>query len=128
MSVAWRGAVVGAVALLMIILSATVVLPQPVTPSGVEPRDAWTCPATHPIKGNFTTYSGEPCIHQFPAASSTARRSRSAVTRPRRRREGMGVGGPSDEAPAVEDGALSVLVPDYRFGIRVCDPAADVLV
>jgi hypothetical protein len=29
---------------------------------GVEPKDAWTCPVTHPIKGNFTTYSGERCI------------------------------------------------------------------
>jgi micrococcal nuclease len=30
---------------------------------GVPPQDAWTCPADHPIKGNFTTYSGEPCIY-----------------------------------------------------------------
>jgi hypothetical protein len=29
---------------------------------GVEAKDVWTCPATHPIKGNFTTYSGERCI------------------------------------------------------------------
>ena len=29
---------------------------------GVPPQDAWTCPLTHPIKGNFTTYSGERCI------------------------------------------------------------------
>lgn len=34
---------------------------------GVRPKDAWTCPATHPIKGNFTTYSGERCIHHVPA-------------------------------------------------------------
>ncbi len=33
---------------------------------GVPPQDAWTCPATHPVKGNFTTYSGEPCIHHMP--------------------------------------------------------------
>ena len=33
------------------------------TRPGVEPKDAWTCPATHPIKGNFTTYSGERCIY-----------------------------------------------------------------
>ncbi len=33
---------------------------------GVPPKDAWTCPATHPIKGNFTTYSGEPCIYHVP--------------------------------------------------------------
>lgn len=30
---------------------------------GVPPQDAWTCPPTHPIKGNFTTYSGERCIY-----------------------------------------------------------------
>ncbi len=29
---------------------------------GVESQDAWTCPATNPIKGNFTTYSGEPSL------------------------------------------------------------------
>ncbi len=33
---------------------------------GVAPVDAWTCPASHPIKGNFTTYSGEPCIYHVP--------------------------------------------------------------
>lgn len=33
---------------------------------GVESQDAWTCPATHPIKGNFTTYSGERCIYHVP--------------------------------------------------------------
>ncbi len=32
---------------------------------GVPPRDAWTCPLTHPIKGNFTTYSGERCIYHM---------------------------------------------------------------
>jgi hypothetical protein len=52
-----RGAVVGAVAVLMLILAANVVLPQP--RPGVEPQDARTCPLSHPIKGNFTTYSGE---------------------------------------------------------------------
>jgi hypothetical protein len=25
-----------------------------------------SCPVSHPIKGNFTTYSGEPCIHHLP--------------------------------------------------------------
>jgi hypothetical protein len=28
-------------------------------------KDAWTCPLTHPIKGNFTTYSGERCIYHM---------------------------------------------------------------
>ena len=30
---------------------------------GVAPVSAWDCPSTHPIKGNFTTYSGERCIY-----------------------------------------------------------------
>lgn len=30
---------------------------------GVRPKDAWTCPASQPIKGNFTTYSRERCIY-----------------------------------------------------------------
>ena len=46
---------------------------QPVSARGIEgvrPVDAWTCPICRPIKGNFTTYSGEPCIHvPSPAAS-----------------------------------------------------------
>lgn len=29
---------------------------------GVPPKDAWTCPASHPIKGNLTTRTGE-CIY-----------------------------------------------------------------
>jgi hypothetical protein len=33
---------------------------------GVAPGSAWTCPASHPIKGNFTTYNGESCIHHMP--------------------------------------------------------------
>ena len=32
---------------------------------GVPPQDAWTCPLTYPIKGNFTTYSGERCIYHM---------------------------------------------------------------
>ena len=32
----------------------------------VRPQDAWTCPATHPVKGNFTTSSGERCIYHVP--------------------------------------------------------------
>ena len=32
---------------------------------GVPPQDASTCPLTHPIKGNFTTYSRERCIYHM---------------------------------------------------------------
>jgi hypothetical protein len=34
---------------------------------GVAPQDAWTCPPSSPVKGNFTTYSGEPCIYHVPS-------------------------------------------------------------
>jgi len=34
---------------------------------GVPPKSAWTCPVTQPIKGDFTTYSGERCIYHPPA-------------------------------------------------------------
>jgi len=33
---------------------------------GVFPQDAWTCPVTQPIKGNFTPSSGERCIYHVP--------------------------------------------------------------
>ena len=33
---------------------------------GVDPKDAWSCPGTHPIKGNFTPSSGERCIYHPP--------------------------------------------------------------
>jgi hypothetical protein len=33
---------------------------------GVPPKDARTCPVTQPIKGNFTTYSGERCVYHPP--------------------------------------------------------------
>jgi hypothetical protein len=61
MTLAGRGAVVGGVAVLMLILAANVVLPQP--KPGVEPQDAPACPLSHSIKGNFTTYSGGRCIY-----------------------------------------------------------------
>jgi len=39
---------------------------QPQQARGVSPVTAWDCPASHPIKGNFTTYSGERCICHVP--------------------------------------------------------------
>jgi hypothetical protein len=32
---------------------------------GSPPESAWTCPISQPIKGNFTTYSGERCIYHM---------------------------------------------------------------
>jgi len=40
---------------------------------GVPPQDAWTCPPTQPIKGNFTTYSGERCIFHPPGGEFYSR-------------------------------------------------------
>lgn len=34
-----------------------------------SPTDQWTCPTSHPIKGNLTTYSGEPCIYHVPGGA-----------------------------------------------------------
>jgi len=31
----------------------------------VPPQDAGSCPLTHPIEGNFTTYSGEQCLYHM---------------------------------------------------------------
>jgi hypothetical protein len=33
---------------------------------GIEARESGGCPPSHPIKGNFTTYSGERCIYHLP--------------------------------------------------------------
>lgn len=63
MALVWRGAVVGVVALLMLIISATIALPQPVARPGVEPQDAWTCPATHPIKGQLHSHRSARGVH-----------------------------------------------------------------
>jgi hypothetical protein len=65
-ALAWRGAVVAVVAMLMLILAANVVLPQPAKRPGVEPADAWTCPRRHAIKGTFTpTDPREVCIYHI---------------------------------------------------------------
>jgi hypothetical protein len=36
------------------------------TRPGVTPVNTWTCPVSNPIKGNFTTSSGERCIYHVP--------------------------------------------------------------
>ena len=33
---------------------------------GIEPDKSGDCPPSHPIKGNFTTHSGEQCIYHMP--------------------------------------------------------------
>jgi hypothetical protein len=48
----------------LLLVASTAVAQTPSRP-GVLPQDVWTCPLTHPIKGNFTTYSGEPCIYHM---------------------------------------------------------------
>jgi micrococcal nuclease len=49
---------------------------QPIVPRqvvdtrpGVPSLGAWACPSTHPIKGNFTPYSGERCIYHPPSGA-----------------------------------------------------------
>ncbi len=52
-------------ATLVLVSSTAAAQSQPARP-GVPPQDAWNCPITHTIKGNFTTYSGERCIYHVP--------------------------------------------------------------
>jgi hypothetical protein len=52
--------------LLALMISADAQPRPPRERPGVPPADARTCPAEHPIKGNFTTYSGERCIYHVP--------------------------------------------------------------
>jgi endonuclease YncB( thermonuclease family) len=42
---------------------------------GAAPKNGWTCPLTHPIKGDFRTYSSERCIY-YPPGSATYAESR----------------------------------------------------
>jgi len=51
--------------LAMLALTISTALAQTSPRPGVPPQDVWTCPLTHPIKGNFTTYSGERCIYHM---------------------------------------------------------------
>jgi len=54
-----------AVAGLLLLVGSTAAASPPMRP-GVPPESTWACPVTHPIKGNFTTYSGERCIYHAP--------------------------------------------------------------
>jgi hypothetical protein len=53
----------GCIGIALLVPSAA--LSQAQSRPGVSPTDAWTCPLTHPIKGNFPTYSGERCIYHM---------------------------------------------------------------
>lgn len=57
---------------------------------GVPPKDAWACPLTYPIKGNFTTYSGERCIYHMPGGQfySRTKPERCYATEDEARRDG----------------------------------------
>ncbi len=39
---------------------------------GVAPKTGWSCPLSHPIKADFTTYSSERCIYYVPSSSAYA--------------------------------------------------------
>jgi hypothetical protein len=49
----------------LLVAGSTAAAQTPSPRPGVPPQ-GMACPVTHPIKGNFTTYSGEPCIHHLP--------------------------------------------------------------
>jgi hypothetical protein len=49
----------------LLLAGSTATAQTPSARPGAPPKDAWTCPLTHPIKGNFTTYSGERCIYHM---------------------------------------------------------------
>ena len=53
----------------LLIASPTMGAVQPGSPTsngGVPPESDWACPASHPIKGNLTTRTGE-CIYHVPS-------------------------------------------------------------
>ncbi|MGH7301252.1 MAG: thermonuclease family protein, partial [Candidatus Rokuibacteriota bacterium] len=37
---------------------------------GVAPKTRWRCPSSHPIKGDFNTYSAERCIYYVPGSTA----------------------------------------------------------
>ena len=52
----------------LFLAGSTAAAQTPATRPGVPPQ-GMSCPITHPIKGNFTTYSGERCIHHMPGGA-----------------------------------------------------------
>lgn len=57
---------------------------------GVAPTNSWTCPLSHPIKGDFRTYSSERCIYYEPASTAyrESRTQRCYATEDEARRDG----------------------------------------
>lgn len=57
---------------------------------GVAPKTGWSCPLTHPIKADFTTYSSERCIYYVPGSSAYAesRTERCYATEDEARKDG----------------------------------------
>jgi len=51
--------------LAVLVLAVSTAAAQTPSRPGVPPQDAWTCPLTHPIKGNFATYPGERCVYHM---------------------------------------------------------------
>src|SRR6266852_1892340 len=56
---------------------------------GVAPASQWDYPKDHLIKGNFTTYSGEPCIYHVPGGAFYGT-SGATPPKPKPRRTGAG--------------------------------------
>jgi len=51
----------------LLLMGSTVAAQTPTTRPGVPPQGPWTCPVSHPIKGNFTpTDPAEYCIYHVP--------------------------------------------------------------
>jgi len=49
----------------LLLTGSTAAAQAPPARPGVPPQ-GMSCPVSHPIKGNFTTYSGERCIYHVP--------------------------------------------------------------
>ena len=67
--------------------------PEPRTTQGrpgVPPTNGWTCPLSHPIKGDFRTYSNERCIYHLPGTPTYAetRTNRCYATEDEARQDG----------------------------------------
>lgn len=57
---------------------------------GVPPKTSWSCPLSHPIKADFTTYSSERCIYYVPGSGAygVSRTERCYATEDEARQDG----------------------------------------